>query len=137
MNTNLAREANVVCQFSLHGKAITFDFPHFTRISREHFNPAGGAAGVATAAMENVDSGVFDYQNQLLAIRCFDGLFAGRSCCLNLGHSSLLRKLEFCLHLNLAQEWSTSKRWSKSAKPNYPRITAEKRHNSVQPFSLF
>jgi hypothetical protein len=53
----------VVCEFSLHGEAIPFEFAHFTRISRENFNPAGRAARVATTAVENIDSGVLDYEN--------------------------------------------------------------------------
>jgi hypothetical protein len=63
MNANLAREADVGCEFSLHGKAITLELTHFTGFACENFNPAGGAARVATAAMENVDPGILDYEH--------------------------------------------------------------------------
>ena len=63
MNTNLARETHVVCEFSLHGETISLEFAHFTGIARENFNAAGRAAGVATTTVENVDSGVLDNEN--------------------------------------------------------------------------
>jgi hypothetical protein len=63
MDSNLAREAHVIREFSLHREAITFELAHFTGIARQNFNPAGGAACVATTTVENVDSGVFDHEN--------------------------------------------------------------------------
>src|SRR6185503_1697244 len=63
MDSNLAREAHVIREFSLHGEAITFELAHFTGIARENFNTAGSATSVATTAMENVDSGILDHQN--------------------------------------------------------------------------
>jgi hypothetical protein len=63
MNPNLAREAHVDCEFSLHSETIPLEFAHFTGLARKNFNTASGATSVATTAMEDVDSGILNHKN--------------------------------------------------------------------------
>jgi len=63
MNANLAGEAHVISQFSLHSETIALEFAHFTGLASENFNTASGAASVATTAMQDVDSGILNHKN--------------------------------------------------------------------------
>ena len=50
----------MIGQFCFHRQTIPLEFAHFAGIACEHFDSTGGAAGVAAAAMEDVDAGIFN-----------------------------------------------------------------------------
>jgi hypothetical protein len=57
---NLAGETNVVREFSFHREPVALDFAHLARIAIQDLNAASCATGVATTAMKNIDTGIFD-----------------------------------------------------------------------------
>src|SRR6185312_6417937 len=74
VHANLAGKPHVRRELGFQRQTVTLKFSHLTRIAFEQFNPASGAASVAAAAMKNVDSGIFNYQYQLLSFERFYGL---------------------------------------------------------------
>src|SRR5271166_3398651 len=67
MDTDLAGEADVGCDISFAGQAGLLDLGLRPGVATQDLDPAGRAAGIAAASVHDVDSRVFDGQNQLLA----------------------------------------------------------------------
>jgi hypothetical protein len=64
---NLAREADIWCEFSLLGKTISLQLCRRRDIASQNLDPTGCATGVATTAMHDVDSRILNGQHQLFA----------------------------------------------------------------------
>ncbi len=61
---NLAGEAHVGLRILHSAQPFLFGVGHRTCITIDDLDPAGGAACIATAAMQDVDSGILDTQNE-------------------------------------------------------------------------
>jgi hypothetical protein len=91
VDANLARESNVRRELGFSSQAIAFEVPHFTGLAFEDLDPASGATSITAAAVKNVDTGVFEGQDQFLPGRRFgfDDTSGGFS--LDFWHVRLLR----------------------------------------------
>src|SRR5208337_3305112 len=67
MDMDLAGEADVGCDLSFAGQAGLLDIGLRPGVAAQDLDPARRAAGITAASMHDVDSRVFDGQNQLLA----------------------------------------------------------------------
>jgi len=86
MDAYLTRQPNVISEVGFHRQTVALKLAHLARVASENFNPAGSATRVATAAVKNVDASILDDEYQLLSLRRFDGLGAGRSGGFNVRH---------------------------------------------------
>jgi hypothetical protein len=68
-DANLTREANVRGKFGFDSEAIAFEFAHRAGIAFQDFDAAGRATSVAAAAVKNIDTGVFEGQDEFFAGR--------------------------------------------------------------------
>src|SRR5271157_53336 len=66
MDMDLAGEADVGCDLAFAGQAGLLDLGLRSAVAAQDLDPARCAAGIAAASMHDVDSRVFDGQNQLL-----------------------------------------------------------------------
>ena len=64
LHSYLTGQTDVVGEFRFHRETIAFEFTHFAWISGENFHAASGAASIATAAVQDVDPGIFDCQDK-------------------------------------------------------------------------
>jgi hypothetical protein len=71
VNADLARESNIRRELGFHRKAITFEVHHFARFAFEHLDAASSATSIAATAVKNVDTGIFEGQDQFLPGRRF------------------------------------------------------------------
>ena len=71
MDANLARKSDVGRELRFHREAVSFELTHFTRLTLEDLDAAGGAARVAAAAVKYVDAGVFEGENEFFTGRWF------------------------------------------------------------------
>jgi hypothetical protein len=60
LNSNLAGQPDVGGKVRFNSEPITLEFSHLTRITSQHCDAASSTASIATAAMEDVDAGIFD-----------------------------------------------------------------------------
>jgi hypothetical protein len=71
VDVNLARESNVWRELGFNSEAIAFEVSHFTGLAFEKLDAASGATSIAAAAVKDVDTGVFESQDQFLPGRRF------------------------------------------------------------------
>jgi hypothetical protein len=66
LNVNLARQTHVRREFGFNCKPVALEFAHFLRFAFKYLNPAGGATRISTAAVQDIDTRVFQRQHQFL-----------------------------------------------------------------------
>ena len=71
IHMNLARQTNVGREFCFDSETVSFEVSHFTGFTLEHLDAAGGATSVAAATVKNVNSSVFDCEDEFLSGRRF------------------------------------------------------------------
>jgi hypothetical protein len=91
----LARESGVVTEIGLRGKDRLFGISDRTRIAADDLNPTRSASRVAAAAVEDVNSSVFERKDELAVSFSFDRhLSIGR-----IGHNYMHQ--EFSLNFSI------------------------------------
>jgi hypothetical protein len=95
LDVNLARQASVGGELSFHSETVSFELCHFTGFTLDDLDAAGGAFSVAAATVKNVNSRIFNRQNEFLSGRrfSFDQTSSGFS--LDLRHLCLSPEMMF------------------------------------------
>jgi hypothetical protein len=71
VDANLARESSIRRKLGFNSEAIAFEVSHFAGLAFEQLDAASGATSIAAAAVKDVDTGVFEGQDQFLPGRRF------------------------------------------------------------------
>jgi hypothetical protein len=87
INAVLTGEPHVVGKFGLHRQTIALKLAHWAKVSFENLDTAGGATGIAAAAVKNIDASVFENQHQFLSFWRVNCLRSSRNGGFNLRHS--------------------------------------------------
>ena len=71
VDANLARESNVRRELGFNSEPIAFEIAHFARLALKDLDAASSATRIATATVKNVDTSIFQRQDEFLPGRRF------------------------------------------------------------------